>query len=696
MNIAYRPLRQKHDEIRLLHLEAARQLDDPLRGTLRHTKLHDASFCALSYVWGDTTKDRSEIGIKYERTTREFLSLKLSSTTAAAVRIHGIGSSLARALRYLRQKYGNTTIWTDALCINQSDNIEKDWQVPLMSAIYSRAKEVHAWLGPRYDEDIGVIHNVNAAFDVADTIWRLAEQIPNSPNHLPEEDWLGACLAVTSLHQSDQALWNQFAIELRRAATSGRLRQSDLITIDAVSRNDYFSRMWILQEMGRARKLTFHFGMKEISHRRMLLAVGLANSLRDPRGNSRLESSLPRFDNRFYGCLLARTTCLRKASLREVLAAAYFAPPLAHQAGDPKDLIYARLGLSANPGDIQVIYDLSVAEVFVAASRYLLLEGFLEILVAFRPYRFLDGTAAAELPSWAYDWSRKAFTSFDMYTASRDTSQKVAIAPYRDVKFKHVLTMAGANIGTVAATNQRFSACVLAAGLHKKTVALGSLSAVSDELSIEKKNTLLHNIHDAYLQLGIEVPDADIEALFNYRSLPFASFWCWWVYWIASLVSLIEGAEFLRSDEEPRDLNVAELLFREDPGALKNNANIRRYGSKTGILSLLEFRRWSTLLSRTGTPNDQSESLAAQFANSLFRSAWGMRPALLSSGRMGYVPEDTQSEDDVVIFYGVKAPLVIRRATKDAYRIIGPAHICGAMQGELMDLPMSNTTYRLV
>ena len=84
--------------------------------------------------------------------------------------MHSIGSSLAAALRHLRQKYGRITIWTDALCINQMDNDEKSWQVPLMKSIYSEAKEVHAWLGPRYDEDPNVVSDVNAAFSVADTV----------------------------------------------------------------------------------------------------------------------------------------------------------------------------------------------------------------------------------------------------------------------------------------------------------------------------------------------------------------------------------------------------------------------------------------------------------------------------------------------------------------------------------------------
>ncbi|KAJ4356850.1 uncharacterized protein N0V89_004887 [Didymosphaeria variabile] len=690
---------QKREEIRLLDVEPANQLDDPLRAILRHAELQDAHFSALSYVWGDTVNDRSNIAIRYERSAREYLASKLRGKSAAPTYVHSIGSNLARALRHLRQKYGRLTIWTDALCINQGDGKEKDWQVPLMKAIYSQAQEVHAWLGPLHNEDVAAIRNMKAAIELANAVWTLAAQIIDSISLLSEEDWLEACFTVADAHQSyDQThrKWADFAIALRRAATSDHSIQNELACVRTLSQNTYFARMWILQETGRARRLTFHFGLKDMPHRPVLLALSLANSLREPKGSPETGNKSSRFDTRFLGCLSARTTCMQKRSLRDVLASAYFSPPPLQEASDPKDLIYARLGLAENPHGITVEYGLSVAEVYTAASRFLLSEGFLEILVTFRPYRFQRGIIDESFPSWAYDWSKKAFNSFDKYTASRDTSQKVSIASYRDARFKHVLTMTGINIGTVQVANKMFSATVLAAGLHKGTVGEGSIRAVSEELSPEKKDTLVRNITSAYRQLGIIVADADIETLLSYRTLPFASFWCWWVHWIASLVNLMNDTEAQQPDKRLPGINVAELLFREDPGVLNRTENMMHFGTKTGILALIDYQRWVILLGIESERSGIEESMAIQFAESLFRSAWGMRPASLNSRRLGYVPEDTRAQDEVVIFHGVKAPLVIRKTTPDAYRIIGPAHICGAMQGELMDATLSGTTYKLI
>lgn len=66
-------------------------------------------------------------------------------------------------------------------------------------------------------------------------------------------------------------------------------------------------------------------------------------------------------------------TCARGLSLRKVLAAAYFSVPPLHEATDLRDLIYARLGLAEDPGSLEVKYKLSVAGVFIATSRFLLL-----------------------------------------------------------------------------------------------------------------------------------------------------------------------------------------------------------------------------------------------------------------------------------------------------------------------------------
>lgn len=714
MGIQYRPLKESRQEIRLLIVHRAENLEDPLYGTIRHAKLSTAVYSALSYVWGQKDYDRANITIDYDAGTLQNISNKLSRKSRPTTYVHSIGSSLARALRHLRHTYGGIVIWTDALCINQKDDKEKSWQVLLMTQIYINATEVQAWLGPSFDDQMSLISNINGAFELANTVWSLAEHIQDTQDIVFESNWLQACFTVASSQNSinqDQSGWSRFATRLRHAALSNPSILDGLRTLKVLSQNTYFSRMWILQEAGRAGQLTFHYGLKLISHRRLLLALSLASSLRSSKEASMLTDQLNGFDGRFLSCLSARTTCTQGRSLRDVLVEAYYSLPPLHGATDERDLIYARLGLSNNPSAIKCDYKLSVADVFTNATRFLLLQGFMDTLITFKPYRHQQWQSNEYIPSWAYNWPKKGLHSFDKFSAAGDTTPRASVVNACDAKYKHVLTMSGFGIGAVSIVSDRFSAVALASGLHRGTVADANLRAAMEHPSDEKKRTITQKIILAYQKLNMEISEDDIQALFRYRSLAFASFWCWWIQWIAILITMIEDAQVqclenaakanvdIIGEERTLDLNIAELLFREAPQSrtLSDTANLKQFGRRNGLLILADYQRWANLLRSSNDAQYGSENLVAvAFADSLFRSAWGMRAAVLKSGRLAYLPEDTKPQDEIVIFYGVKAPLVIRSVTDDMYRIIGPAHVCGVMHGELMGSWQPSYAYQLV
>ncbi|KAH6649066.1 heterokaryon incompatibility protein-domain-containing protein [Truncatella angustata] len=89
----------------------------------------EPQFTALSYVWGDysTPKDRIICNEHTLEVTRNCWS----------------------ALNHIKRTLGNITIWIDAICVNQYDDIEKDQQIPLMGWIhFSVAVDaVFVWLG---------------------------------------------------------------------------------------------------------------------------------------------------------------------------------------------------------------------------------------------------------------------------------------------------------------------------------------------------------------------------------------------------------------------------------------------------------------------------------------------------------------------------------------------------------------------
>lgn len=160
--------------------------------TLETFKIEEApAYWAVSYVWG------------------------VPSTTTFHLRIGGpkgkgsylpIGQNCSRALLQLlplRTKY----LWIDAICINQEDDREKEFQVPLMDKIYSAASYVMGHLPD--DEAYGIEEFV-------------------------EDMALGCVPMPSSLREID------FTSEAARA---------NLNTLASVLSSDYWNRAWIFQEI---------------------------------------------------------------------------------------------------------------------------------------------------------------------------------------------------------------------------------------------------------------------------------------------------------------------------------------------------------------------------------------------------------------------------------------------------------------
>ena len=104
-----------------------------LRGRLRVVSIAlrwpgpECPYEALSYPCGASTKGRT---------------IELSGS--CSIRIY---DNLYQALRHLRHRFEKRTLWVDAACINQTDDVEKGHQVARMGAIYKNATSVIIWLG---------------------------------------------------------------------------------------------------------------------------------------------------------------------------------------------------------------------------------------------------------------------------------------------------------------------------------------------------------------------------------------------------------------------------------------------------------------------------------------------------------------------------------------------------------------------
>lgn len=137
-DFGYQALNVESQEIRLIKASPPehgidRQAEISL--TMYTVSLRDPpSYVALSYAWGEPQL--------------------ICPVTCNSQRLM-VTKNLARALRTTlsRIEWGetkkgeSTSLWVDAICINQNDNIEKATQIPLMKDIYTRATYVIAYIG---------------------------------------------------------------------------------------------------------------------------------------------------------------------------------------------------------------------------------------------------------------------------------------------------------------------------------------------------------------------------------------------------------------------------------------------------------------------------------------------------------------------------------------------------------------------
>jgi hypothetical protein len=196
----YQPLARDKNSFRLLYVLPARSPEGYVQCELFHTTTDDMmeAYTCLSYVWGyiNPYLPLLELPVKL------FIVMN-----GIKVRVQ---YNLYHFLEIAHKKYNNELLWIDALCIDQSNSQEQNHQVSQMGNIYSRAKQVIAWLGP----------------------WSSV----SGPNPLE------------SLQPGRSASWNYWNI-LRYKTWRGSADASQFF--DAA--DTYWSRAWITQELALAR-----------------------------------------------------------------------------------------------------------------------------------------------------------------------------------------------------------------------------------------------------------------------------------------------------------------------------------------------------------------------------------------------------------------------------------------------------------
>jgi Heterokaryon incompatibility protein (HET) len=329
----YRPVQPK-DEIRILILLPPASPDESeLHCDLETAELSDnPPYEAISYCWGAEVFPET---------------LHLPNGTLA------ITENLAAALRRFRCDDHPRRLWADAVCINQHDIVEKGHQVALMGDIYRNAECVLIWLGegsPKVRAGIVAIRELARAASGFGILYE------NVHTHLVE---------VYSKLLPDNGATSEFLLEL-----SIKL---DFSSIHAFASQDWFQRLWIVQEYCLATKLEIHNGCDILYEEDLSLATALLIQMIEELGSSlKWRGNLREF------IVLLTTRIALHRSKYALNFPALIQLQQTRLCKLDQDRVYGLLAL--NTSDLAINYGLSADEVFTELALAYLRDNDLGIL----------------------------------------------------------------------------------------------------------------------------------------------------------------------------------------------------------------------------------------------------------------------------------------------------------------------------
>ena len=358
--------------IRLVRLLAGAQ-NDRIRCEIDIADINnDLAYEAVSYVWG-TSEHKPSIQISCERGDSE-LEIPLN---------------LEGALRRFRHPTSTRTLWTDSICINQSDLQERNQQVRLMGQVYRKASAVLIWLGEDVDgsKTEKACKCMNLLKDARPRLEKL--RISEFEGLSKNTSQMNSLLGVTRPSPDD--VHRDLGLPL--LSSPGFEALLDLL------KNPWFSRAWTWQESFLAKKRLFFRGSWSWSGQLLIEVCLILGKLSSVCGYK--DSLLYEYFN-----VLPMIAGLDFWTRRDESTKRYLELPalLTLRRGSgctyPSDLLYSLLGAAWESTDIEVDYEQSFEIIFAKSTwRIMMQRGDLSILS-----KVENDRQPSALPSWVPDW----------------------------------------------------------------------------------------------------------------------------------------------------------------------------------------------------------------------------------------------------------------------------------------------------
>jgi hypothetical protein len=344
--------------------------DESLQCNLHIASLSEEDFEAISYVWGNPTRDQEIICDGH--------TMKITQ-------------NLSEVLRRVRLPEIPRRLWADSICINQDDLEEKGHQVAIMGQIYSAAKRVVIYVGSDKEEHgprlCSLLDDVNTMID------DICKRIDMS--------------------------WDSFPYP----------GEDDLIPVDArwesmyhLLGENWFNRGWVVREVAVAQDGQVIWGQSDFTWRHFMHAyVWLVRRATRLYYAAKIQTNsnnlhLNTFENRhksFAQAFPSETTWIPQSLLDDLDSAKEL------QLSDPRDRLYAFMELSQDsrhPITIRPDYDASHLEIYQQfAVQYIQSSTSTEILDY---VTYEAGTTDFDVPSWVPHWDVRRYSIVSQISSS--------------------------------------------------------------------------------------------------------------------------------------------------------------------------------------------------------------------------------------------------------------------------------------
>jgi hypothetical protein len=594
---------------------------------------------------GDQTQNRVNIEVTYRSTADDgSVMIEVFKTT--------VGENLGSALHHLRGEEP-LTMWIDAVCIDQKNDIEKTDQVQLMFQVYRLSAETIVWLGPAgphtnvametmkdIDKDFSKFYF--RGFPELSSHALSFEESVGQDDEEPDLLYVGLKRLLNSEEPADdinQPLNGFFVSMSSHVANAGREETSNiLVGLKGMWNRAWWYRIWVIQEYIAALRIRFFCGSAHVTSEEMWLTATLYRAYTDHYLNQSLEvkeeKCLPAFTVYDPPQIIEfrhdRKAQLSGRSLQSILKIVHgqlqILPP-----SDPRDNVYSLLGLAADTLSVIPDYTKSLEDVFIEITKAILagVRG-TRVLVCCNPPR-----SSLDLPSFAIDWrvvrdnalyslehlgihhcsERSADVTFQSTTLNRPVS--------KDLQMR----LTGMKLNVV----------------YRITASLGDVERQVRTLIGEgaENNSLKARLWQQWIKVGYD--------------------------FLTALPQKIAPPDAFAV--------VEDMVFTFSHGMGVTN----RTEIKKAVMTALEgdfgraIQSWShqVWLSRIDVFYHYRSPEARLFVT--------------DNGFVGHISSPVQPRDHLVAFNGCNVPFVIRKVESGVYRLVGPCAVPRLLRGELTE-----------